>query len=154
MMITLLALLLGVVAGLRTMTAPAVVSWAARFGMIPVAGTSLAFMASPVTAWIFTVLAIGELVADKLPRTPSRKVPMQFAARVISGGFCGAVVTIGHDGALGGVVAGMIGAVLGTLGGAAVRAALARALHKDLPAALIEDAVAVVGGIALVASLS
>jgi uncharacterized membrane protein len=154
MMIYLIALLVGVIAGLRAMTAPAVVAWGAHLGVLPVAGTPLAFMASPVAAWLFTVLALGELVTDKLPRTPSRKVPLQFGGRIVSGGFCGAVVTIGHDGALVGIVAGVIGAVIGTLGGAAARGALARALGRDLPAALIEDAIAVLGGIGLVAALS
>lgn len=150
----LIALLIGIVAGLRTMTAPAVVGWGAHFGVIPVQGTAFAFMASPVTTWIFTALALGELVGDKLPRTPSRKLPMQFGARLVSGAFCGAVITAGHDGIMGGLLAGLVGAVIGTLGGAAGRAALAGVFGKDLPAALTEDALAVLGGIALVAASS
>ena len=38
-----------------------------------------------LTPWIFTVLAVVELVTDQLPNTPSRKVPQQFGARLIIG---------------------------------------------------------------------
>ena len=50
---------------------------------------------------------------------------------------------------IGGVL-GAIGAVIGTLGGAAARLRLAKGLGRDLPAALIEDAVAIVGALAIV----
>ena len=43
-----------------------------------------------------------------------------------------------------GLILGAIGAVIGTLGGAEARAQLAKAFGRDLPAALIEDVVAVV----------
>jgi uncharacterized membrane protein len=141
MSLYLLALLIGVVAGLRAMTAPAAVSWAAHLGWLPLQHTPIAFLGATVTPYILTVLAIGELITDQLPKTPSRKVPMQFGARLVTGAVSGA--------ALGGAVAGLIGAVVGTLGGASARGALARAMGRDLPAALIEDVVAV-GGAALI----
>jgi uncharacterized membrane protein len=149
-MVYLLALLIGVVAGLRTMTAPATVSVAAFLGCISLAGTPLAFLASPWAAGILALLAIGELVGDKLPSTPSRKVPLQFGARLVTGGLSGAA--IGATGGLlvPGLVAGILGAVLGTYAGAALRARLAAAFGRDLPAALIEDALAIVGAIVIV----
>ena len=70
-----LAFLIGVVAGLRSMTAPAVVSWAARLGWLHLEDTGLAFLGYAFTPWVLSVLAIGELIADKLPKTPSRKAP-------------------------------------------------------------------------------
>ena len=89
MTLYLLALLIGVIAGLRTMTAAAAVSWAAWMGALPLAGTPLAFLGATVTPWILTVLALGELVADQLPKTPSRKVPVQFGARLLIGAVAG-----------------------------------------------------------------
>src|SRR5215831_10546301 len=83
LMFVLSALLLGFVSGLRTLTAPAAVSWAAHLGLLKLAGTPLAFMGSKYTAIIFTVLAVGELINDKLPKTPSRKTPPQFIARLV-----------------------------------------------------------------------
>ena len=80
-----LALLAGIVAGSRTFTAPAAVSWAARLGHLDLDGSWLAFMGYAWTPWIFTALALVELVIDQLPSTPSRKVPMQFGARLVSG---------------------------------------------------------------------
>ena len=91
-MILALALLIGVVAGLRALTAPAAVSWAAHAGLLPLAGTPLAFLGHPVTPWILTALALAELVADQLPSTPSRKVPVQFGARLLTGALAGAAI--------------------------------------------------------------
>jgi uncharacterized membrane protein len=145
-----LALLLGVVAGLRAITAPAAVSWVAKLGMLAVAGTPLAFMGFKYTPIILTVLAIGELINDKLPKTPSRKTPPQLIARILSGSLVGATVGAGSGSLLVGLVAGAIGAVLGTYGGAAVRGRLAAAFGKDLPAALLEDVVAIVLSIVIV----
>ena len=93
-MFLLLALLIGVISGLRTMTAPAAVAWGAALGWFDVSQTPLAFMGYRWTPWIFTVLAIVELIADQLPSTPSRKVPMQFGARIVSGALAGATIWI------------------------------------------------------------
>lgn len=150
LMVLLLALVIGSIAGLRTMTAPAAMSWAASLGYLDFGGGWLAFMGYPLTPWILSVLALGEFVTDQLPSTPSRKVPVQFGARLVSGALSGSMV--GGDGGslLGGVLAGLIGAVIGTLGGAALRSRIATALGSDLPAALIEDAIAIIGAIAVV----
>jgi uncharacterized membrane protein len=99
------------------------------------------------------VLAIGELITDQLPKTPSRKVPMQFGGRIVSGALCGACIGAPHGALVAGLVAGVLGAVIGTLGGAAARGALARAFGRDLPAALIEDVVAIGGAILIVSAL-
>jgi uncharacterized membrane protein len=152
-MLILPAFLIGLVAGLRTMTAPAATSWAASLGLLHLHGTPLAFLGARITPWIFTALAIAELVTDKLPMTPSRKVPTQFGARLLSGGLCGAAFGMSGGMQWAGLVAGVAGAAAGTLGGAAIRARLAAAFGRDLPAALIEDVVAVGGAALLVASL-
>jgi len=154
MSIILGAVLIGVIAGLRAMTAPAAVSWAAHLGWISVADTPLAFMGNTWTPWIFTVLALAELVSDQLPKTPSRKVPQQFGARIISGALCGATIGASAGLLIGGLAAGVVGAVIGTLGGAAVRGRLAAIFGRDLPAALIEDVVAIGSAFLIVTALA
>jgi uncharacterized membrane protein len=143
MLIYLLALVIGVVAGLRAMTAPAAVSWAARLGALKLGGTGLAFLGYAWTPWIFTLFALGELVTDQLPKTPSRKVPVQFATRLVMGALTGAAIGTAGGSFIVGAVAGVLGAVIGTLGGAALRARLATSFGKDPPAAFTEDAIAI-----------
>jgi uncharacterized membrane protein len=138
-----LAVLIGIVAGLRAMMAPAAVSWAAYLGWLDLSDTPLAFMGYAFTPYVFTLLALGELVTDQLPGTPSRKVPVQFGGRVVSGALSGACIGAAHSSLLAGAVAGALGAVIGTLGGHAARQHLALAFGRDLPAALLEDAVAI-----------
>ncbi|NEJ73162.1 DUF4126 domain-containing protein [Rhizobium phaseoli] len=153
-MFLLLALLIGVISGLRTMTAPAAVAWGAALGWFDVSQTPLAFMGYRWTSWIFTILAVTELVADQLPSTPSRKVPMQFGARIVSGALSGAAIGAASGLLFGGLIAGVIGAVIGTYGGAAARSRLAVSFGKDLPAALIEDAVAVIGAVLIAGAVA
>jgi uncharacterized membrane protein len=153
-MIYVLALLIGIIAGLRAMTAPAAVAWAAHLGVLNLGGSWLNFLSHAWTAWIFTVLALGELVTDQLPSTPSRTVPIQFGTRLLSGGICGAAIGFAGGSLWGGAITGVIGAVIGTLGGRACRAKLAAAFGKDRPAAFIEDAVAIVGAVLIVLALA
>jgi uncharacterized membrane protein len=151
-LVLLMALLIGVVAGLRSLTAPAVVAWAAFLGWIDLHGTWASWMANIVTVIVLTVLAVGELVNDKLPKTPARTAPPVFAARILTGGFAGAVLGAWPHWTFTALGAGVIGAVLGTLGGYQARKRLVAASHgRDLPIALLEDAVAILGGLAIVA---
>lgn len=152
-MVYLLALVISIIAGLRAMTAPAAMSWAAYLGYLNLGGNWLAFMGYRFTPWILSVLALGEFVTDQLPSTPSRKVPVQFGARLVSGALSGAMVGTSGGTLLGGLVAGIVGAVIGTMGGAAMRSRLAAAFGRDLPAALIEDAIAIIGAILVVGML-
>jgi uncharacterized membrane protein len=145
-----LALLAGIVAGSRTLTAPAAVSWAAHLGYLKLEDSWLAFMGYSWTPWIFTLLALVELVADQLPSTPSRKVPTQFGARIASGALCGATLGASAGVWIAGLVAGVIGAVIGTYGGAEIRRRMAEAFGRDPPAAFIEDVGAIVLGLIVV----
>jgi uncharacterized membrane protein len=149
MSLYLSAFLIGLVAGLRSMTAPAAMSWAASLGWLNLKGTPLAFLGFAATPFIVSALALAELVADQLPKTPSRKSPAAFIARIVSGAFCGAALSAAAgQGLAGGLVAGVLGAVVGTLGGYEFRVRLVRAIGgKDLPIALLEDAIAI--GLAL-----
>lgn len=138
----ILALIIGIVAGLRTMTAPAALALAASSGALAIYGSPLSFLGWRFTPWLFVLLAAGELVADQLPSTPSRKVPLQFGARMVSGALCGAAIGIDQGAPPVGLALGLAGAVIGTLGGAWARNRLARHFARDKPAALIEDAAA------------
>jgi uncharacterized membrane protein len=148
-----LALLAGIVAGSRTFTALAAVSWAARWGYLNLDDSWLAFMGYAWTPWIFTLLALVEMVTDQLPSTPSRKVPMQFGARIVSGALSGATIGVAAGSWVGGLIAGVIGAVIGTLGGAEIRARMAKAFGRDTPAALVEDAGAIILGLLIIWAL-
>ena len=145
----LLALLIGGVAGLRSLTAPALVSWASRLGRLHLDATWLAFLGYAWTPWILTLLALGELVLDQLPSTPSRTAPLGFGTRIVTGALSGAAVGTAGSTLLGGAIAGVVGAVVGTLGGHFFRARLATALGNDRPAALIEDAIAIAAALAI-----
>jgi uncharacterized membrane protein len=146
----IVACLIGIVAGLRAMTPVAAISWAAHLGWLPLHETWLSFLGASITPYVATALALGELVTDKLPTTPSRKIPMQFGARILTGALCGAAIATPGGAMLLGLFLGAVGGIIGTFGGAAMRAWLARAFGKDLPAALIEDVIAVGGAILIV----
>lgn len=150
-LILLLALLIGVVAGLRSLTAPAVVAWAAFLGWIDLHGTWASWMANIVTVVVFTVLAVGELINDKLPKTPARTAPPIFAARIVTGGLAGAALGAWPHWTFSALGAGVIGAVLGTVAGYQARKRLSAVAGRDLPIALLEDAVAIAGGLAIAA---
>lgn len=149
----LFAFLIGIVAGLRTMTAPAAVAWAAQFGWLDLGDTWPAFLGWQWTPWIFTALALLEFVADKLPSTPSRTVPTQFGARLASGALTGAAIGVAAGNLWVGAGLGVAGAVVGTLRGRAARARMASAFGSDTPAALVEDAVAIFAAVLIVTAL-
>ena len=150
--VMLLAFLIGVISGLRTMTAPAVVAWAANRHWLNLSASPFAFMGSGVAVAIFTLLALGELVIDKLPSTPSRTKLPGLIGRCVLGGLSGATV------AASGAQSIALGAILGAAGGIAsafagyeVRKRLVRALKvSDFVIALFEDAVAIAGGLLIV----
>ena len=133
--------LLGVVTGMRSMTAMAVLCWFAYRGDLSLDGTWASWAAKLVTAIIFTVLALGELVADKLPKTPNRTAPGPLLARVILGGLVGAIVAAGLNGSeFEGVILGVGGALIGAFGGFLIRREIVLRLgSKDWPVALVED---------------
>ena len=143
---------IGAITGLRSLTAPAVVSWAARFKWITLEHTWAAFLGYAWTAYILAALALAELVNDKLPKTPSRKATGPFAARIVLGAFSGAALCASaNQSAALGAVSGGLGAVAGTLGGYEARTRLVKALGvPDFAIALVEDAAAVGGGLFLV----
>lgn len=147
-MIYVFVLLIGVVAGLRAMTPLAAISWAAYLGWLDFSATPFAFIGHIITVLILSLLAIAELVSDQLPATPSRKVPVQFGTRILVGAIAGALLL--QSNWILGLVLGAVGAVIGTLGGADLRGRLAKSFGRDLPAALTEDVIAVLGSLLIV----
>jgi uncharacterized membrane protein len=151
-LVLVLAFLIGVLAGLRSLTAPAVVAFAARQGWINLHHTVLSFMGSTAAFAIFALLALGELVADKLPSTPSRTAPPGLGARIVTGGWCGACVALaGSQSLILGAVIGIAGGWAGTYGGYQARTGLVRALKvPDFVIAVIEDVIAIGGSLLIV----
>ncbi len=149
-----LAFLIGIIAGLRAITAPAAVAWGARLGRLQLEGTALGFLGSTVAVWLLSAAALAELVADKLPSTPSRTRPGSFVGRILTGALSGAALTVGSGGMLApGALLGAVGAVAGTLGGHTARVRLVPALKvPDYMVALAEDAVAVIGAVVIIAA--
>ena len=150
--VLVLAFAIGLVAGLRSMTAPAIVSWAAHWKWLDLQNSDLAFLGSTAAVYILAACAIGELVVDKLPNAPSRTAPLGLLARAVTGGLSGAALcaTANKSVAIGAVL-GAVGGVIGGFAGYELRTRLVRALN--LPAfvvALLEDAVAIGGGFFLV----
>lgn len=136
---------MGIVAGLRAMTAPAMVSWAAALGWLNLQGTPLSFMGSRVSVAILTLAALGEYVNDLLPKTPSRTAPGPLIARIILGGLSGACLcAAARQSLVVGALAGGVGGVLGAFGGYQARTRLASGLKaKDAFIAIPEDLVAI-----------
>jgi uncharacterized membrane protein len=151
-LVLLLAFTIGIIAGLRSLTAPAIVAWAAHLNWLDLHNTPFAFMGSIVAVVIFTLLAVLELITDQLPSTPSRVKPVGLTARIILGGLSGAVVAVSGAQSLAlGAVLGVAGGIGGAFAGYQVRTRLVKALKvPDFLIAFLEDGVAIGGGLLIV----
>jgi uncharacterized membrane protein len=140
-----LAIGIGIVAGLRALLAPATVAWAAHLGWLDLHGSPLAFMGSTAAVVILTVLAVGELVGDKMPQTPKRTALPSLLARIVTGGLCGITLCEAAGKSLvTGALLGAIGALIGAFAGYEIRRRLVSNLHiKDFFVAICEDLVAI-----------
>lgn len=129
------AALLGLCAGLRTFTAPAVL-WLLRHP-------------GPI-AWSLSVLAVLEYAADLHPNAPPRTGPTGLIARICSGAFCGgALLALAGHSIVGGIIAGALGAIAGAYGGLWLRVRTIRVIGR-IPAAILEDVVAIAASAAVV----
>jgi uncharacterized membrane protein len=131
------------------MTAMAVLCWFAYRGDLSLDDTWAFWAGKLVTAVIFTVLALGEYVVDKLPKTPNRTAPAPLLGRIMMGGLVGAIVAAGLDGSeVEGVILAVGGALVGAFGGFLIRREIVlRSGGNDWPVALVEDASAVIGAV-------
>lgn len=143
--VLLLAFGIGAVAGLRSLTAPAAVAWAAYLGWMNLHGSPLAFMGSVWAVAIVTILAVVEFVADQLPATPARTAPVGLSARIVTGALSGACLAVAGGATLWlGALAGVLGGVAGAFGGYQARVGLVRALRvPDFAVAIPEDLIAI-----------
>jgi uncharacterized membrane protein len=150
--VLLLAFLIGVIAGLRTLTAPAVVAWAANRHWLNLHNSPLGLMGSIAAVVVFTLGALGELVVDKLPSTPNRTKLLGLIGRSVLGALSGAAVAAaGAQSITIGAVLGVAGAIAGAFAGYEIRKRLVGALKvPDFVIALFEDAVAIAGGLIIV----
>jgi len=152
--VLLLAFLIGVVGGLRSLTAPAIVAWGAHEGWLQLHGTPLSFMGSTAVVAVFTLAAVAELVADKLPSAPSRLAPTGLGARIIFGALSGASLAAGAQPVALGAVLGAAGGAAGAFAGFHARRSLVKTLHApDWIVAVCEDAVAIGGGFLIASPL-
>ena len=139
------ALGLGFATGLRSLTPPAIVAWAAHLGWLNLNNSPLAFMGSTIAVIIFSLLAVGELIADLLPHAPKRTAAAPLTARILMGGLCGACIcAAGHQSLIIGAILGAVGGVIGAFAGYETRRRLVTALNiKDSFIALLEDLVTI-----------
>lgn len=147
--LALTALGIGVVVGLRSLTAPAVVSWAAHLHRLSLRDSPLSLLGSTIAVYTISALGLAELIGDKLPSTPNRTSPLPMVFRALSGAVCGASLCISVNRfILAGTVLGGLGTVNGALGGFHARRLLVKYLKtSDTVIALAEDALAIGGGL-------
>jgi uncharacterized membrane protein len=153
--VLLLCFLIGCVAALRSMMAPAIVCAAAYLQWVHLEGTPLAFMTNRVTLWIFTFLAISELIMDKLPQTPARTAPMGLIARAVTGGLSGAALAAsGGKSLAAGALLGAAGGVGGAFAGYQIRKGLVTQMNlPDFVVAVVEDLLTISGGLFVVSRM-
>ena len=147
-MTLLLAFFIGFFGGLRSLTATAATAWTVYLGWLKIE-RPLSLIGSLPAVTIFTLLAVAELVADKLPQTPSRTAPLGLIARIVMGGLTGACVSAGGaQGVFVGILLGAAGGVAGCFLGYRARGRLVKALGtRDIYIALVEDLVAIAGSL-------
>ncbi|HEY4424836.1 MAG TPA: DUF4126 family protein [Pyrinomonadaceae bacterium] len=150
-MTLLFAFLIGLFAGLRSLTPAAAVAWAVHLGWLKLA-RPWALIGSVPAMIILSLLAITEIIFDKLPNTPSRTAPPGLIARIVTGGLAGACISLGGGKtALVGAGLGVLGGIVGCFGGYQARARLVKSLRlPDFYIALLEDLIAIGGGLFIV----
>jgi uncharacterized membrane protein len=146
--VLLFAFLIGFFTGLRSLTPTAVTAWATHLGWLKVP-SPLSRIGTTTASVIFTLLALLELVTDKLPKTPSRSAPPGLIARIVLGALSGAcVASAGEQGVVLGAGLGIVGALAGTYGGYQARTRLVNTLGTpDFVIALLEDLVTIGGSL-------
>ena len=147
-----LAFAIGIVAGLRSFTAPAAVCWAAHLGWLHLEGSKLAFLGTTTAVYISSALALVELVLDKQSWMGARTKPGPLIDRIIMGALSGAAFCISAGQSItAGAISGGVGALVGTYGGYQARHRIVSNLKvPDIAVALVEDALALGGALLIV----
>ncbi|MFD3519850.1 hypothetical protein [Streptomyces sp. NPDC058653] len=141
--------LMGVVSGLRSQLGTGAVALTTTPGE---RARPASFFAGVWAKRVTAATAVGEMVGDKLPTTPSRLSPSGITFRMAFGALAASALASrepGHPPAVPAAL-GAAGALAGTLGGAYWRRTVAKSGRPDWPAALLEDATALLLAYAVV----
>lgn len=137
---------IGLVAGMRSMMAPALVSRFLGGRKRREDGLPMRLLGHPAAPTVTAMLAAGELVADKLPFTPARTELPSLFGRTLSGVLCGAAIGLRMRAPVAATAAvGGVAAVASTFGMYHLRR-IADRYMPDAAAAVAEDALAVALG--------
>jgi uncharacterized membrane protein len=136
---------IGVVSGMRALLPAAILAQMVRKTTLELDDSPIAKIGRPTTATAIALLAIGELIGDKLPSTPDRTKPVALVPRILSGALCGAVLCASKKRSpIVGALAGALGATGGTFAAYHLRKLIAESTELPNPAAgAIEDGIAV-----------
>jgi uncharacterized membrane protein len=139
---------LGALADLRAFATPAILSRAAHRNLIPIRRSPTRLLRTSTARNLLALLALGELVGDKLPFTPRRLEWAALAFRAASGAICGSVISWSGSRGRREAKPAALGAVVG---GLAALAGAQRWGGSDPAIAVVEDMVAIAGSIAIMA---
>jgi uncharacterized membrane protein len=140
---------MGAMAGMRALSAPAFLSQhMSEAGADAKASPVEQFLASPTTARVLPLLALGEMVMDKLPGMPARILPPVLLMRLVSGAIVGAAVARRKERPLlGFIVVGAAASLTASFALYAVRRFATRQLHiPNIVAGFVEDALVASAG--------
>jgi uncharacterized membrane protein len=141
---------IGIIAGMRSMSAPAITSsYLSRNENL--AGSRLGVLASPTASRVLKILAAGEMLTDKLPIVPARISAGPLIARIASGAISGAAVSAADKKqAETGAVLGAVAAILGAYGFYHLRRKIGTDISvPDVVLGVVEDAIVISGGAAI-----
>ncbi len=149
------ALSLGVLAGMRTSSAPLIANQILnKHPSKSLSGSPLKFMRSEKAGIVLKIFAAGELVGDKLPFIPNRIEAGGIIGRCLSGGLAGATIfKANNNNAL---IGGLLGAAVAfgsTFGSYFLRKAIVKKSHFHDPLiGALEDILVIGSGIILIKS--
>jgi uncharacterized membrane protein len=146
---------IGILSGLRALSPIAVICWVALLHRLPLSGWAT-FASYKVSVGVFSLAAVGELIGDKLPKTPSRLKQPGFSVRIVTGGLCGLLLANAASFSwIAGALLGAVGAIAGAYLGYFVRHRITETFSiADLPVALVEDVICIGGSLFVVSLFS
>lgn len=139
---------LGAIAGMRSMSAPALAAAYLREHQPADTHTFFRWLATPTVSNLLKVLAAGELAGDKLPEIPARIEPGPLLGRAVFGALSGAAVSHVHgEREDSGAALAAVAAVASAFGAFYLRKYVVDTFQVPDPlVALVEDTIVLVGG--------
>ena len=149
------SVMVGAVAGMRSLSAPALVSHIGSTGGLPAEHSAFSIFTLPAASTVVKILAVGELIVDKMPFAPKRTIPAAVVTRAIAGAVCGAAICSSKKRSVfWGAVFGAAAAIGTTYAAYELRKRIKNDLHiPDTFVALAEDALVSAAGAGLIRSL-